>query len=159
MGDNKGWNWGEVRHRQLGRKKCWLMTGERYKERATEKSSLSQQLLQCENPLKVNFPSSASCQYPCDQNLCRPAICFPFTLHCCMPPPGLDLQQGTLGSANLWIWMFGGWGWQGIFFFFCKDSCIEGDCYTTSPKGVQETPSHTRVATSTTNHFQNLKVS
>lgn len=117
MGDNKGWNWGEVRHRQLGRKKCWLMTGERYKERATEESSLSQQLLQCENPLKVNFPSSASCQYPCDQNLCRPAICFPFTLHCYTPPPGLDLHQGTLGSANLWIWMYGGWGWQGIFFF------------------------------------------
>lgn len=49
-------------------------------------------------PLKVNFSSSASCQYPCDQNLCRPTICFPFTLCRCTPLSWLP-SSGT-GHAS-----------------------------------------------------------
>jgi len=62
-------------------------------------------------PLKVNFYSSPSCQYPGDQNLCRPAICFRSTL--C---PHYWFLVGfmwewtcvkALSETNIWMWMCG----------------------------------------------------
>lgn len=77
------------------KKKKKRLTGETTKIAKGEErreSSTGQQLPQCKNPLKVNFPSSASCQYPCDLNLCRPAICFPF-------PPSLCTPRSLLASS------------------------------------------------------------
>lgn len=83
-------DWGEIGEGGWEKNAAW----------ANSCRSLGKRKKKKKKPLKVNFPGSASCQYPCDQNLCRPAICFPFTLQCWTAPPGPDLQQSASPGTN-----------------------------------------------------------